>query len=90
MESVLTDYQIRCIRKNDGGIITQVGIGEQIYLVENLVNHINQNRGDNFYTIKDGEKAWISARQHPLSHRWFLTTEPDNTDENNLDFLDSC
>ncbi len=85
----MTEYQISCVVQDQQGVIQQVGIGSNTHPVSDVVNWI-QNRTHSFYTIKNGNRAIVHARQHPITKRWFLTTEPDNTKENNLDFLRKC
>ncbi|TVP41908.1 DUF3892 domain-containing protein [Candidatus Nitrosocosmicus arcticus] len=87
----MTDFQITCVRKDDRGVILEVGIANSgIYQIVNVVNHIHQHPQDVFYTIRNNNPAKVYAKQHHVSKRWFLTTEPDSMYENNLDFLPLC
>lgn len=88
MEIMALALEIKCV-KQENGAITHVGIGEHTYTVENIVGDIRNNRFQ-YYTFKDGKKADVYAKEHPTSKRWFLTTDPDDTRENNLDFLPKC
>ena len=85
----MTEYQITCVVQDSNGIITSVGINGQTYTVITVVNWI-LNRTHTFFTMKNGYRAQVYAKQHPTTKRWFLTTEPDGTRENNLDFLPHC
>lgn len=85
----MSEYQITCVTQSYG-TITHVGIGSnrEQYKVQTVVNWIN-NRTHTFYTYKGGYKARVYTKQSILGN-WFLTTEPDSTKINNLDFLPSC
>ena len=83
----MQEYQISCVTQTLG-VITHVGINGTSYSVQDVVNWI-VNRTHAFYTYKNGYKATVYAKQSILGH-WFLTTEPDSTRQNNLDFLPSC
>jgi hypothetical protein len=48
------------------------------------------NAGDTFYTYKYGYRAKVYQKQSSITGRIFLTTDPDDTRENNLDFLPTC
>ncbi len=48
------------------------------------------DRGNTFFTLENYQRAVIYKKQHPESKRWFLTTNPDDMNENNLDFLPTC
>ena len=85
----MDSLHISCVIKNDKGVITHVGINGRRYLVENAVYWL-QNKKYTLYTIKNDNRAEVYALQHYLTHKWFLTTIPDNTLENNLDFLPTC
>ena len=84
----MIEYEITCVRKDDNGKITHVGFGGGTYEVSEVVERI-KSRNDYFYTYKDGKKARVYRKQSTLGN-WFLTTDPDSTKENNLDFLPPC
>ncbi len=84
----MDEYQITCVTQNSFGVITHVGIGDKKYLTETVVNWL-RTKTYNFYTYKNGYKAYVYPKQSVLGN-WFLTTEPDSTKTNNLDFLPSC
>ena len=84
----MAEYQITCVTQNSLGTITHVGIGGTTYQVSTVVDWI-RNETHSFYTDKNGSKAYVSAKQSSLGN-WFLTTSPDSTLQNNLDFLPSC
>lgn len=87
----MTDFQISCVKKDSNGVIYQVGIVDRgVYPIMSVVNLIHENPQDMVYTVKYGKPAKVFVRQHHLSKRFFLTTDPDDIRENNLDFLPKC
>lgn len=84
----MSDLQITCKQKNDDRI-THVGVQSNgIQPISTVITWINN--GHTFYTKENNIRADVYVKQHPLSKRWFLTTEPDSVEENNLDFLNPC
>lgn len=83
----MAEMQIHCVKQSDN-VITQVGIGSTQFTVEMVVNWI-RNKVNDIYTLKNGQKVIVYAKQS-VNGNWFLTTEPDSTKENNLDFLPIC
>jgi len=86
------DYEIDCIRHDSDKIITHVGIkNDKIYPVMEIVRRINASGAtDRFFTNRNGQRVRVHARQRSDTGRWYLTTDPDSTNENNLDFLLYC
>lgn len=84
----MAEHQITCVTQDNNGVITFVGIGGAKYSVQTVVNWL-RNKTYAFYTYKKGYKAYVYPKQSLLGN-WFLTTEPDSTMSNNLDFLPSC
>lgn len=84
----MSDYQIRCVIFDKDNVIAQVGIGNTSYLVQTIVDWIN-SKTHTFFTLKAGRRADVVARKHHTG-RWYLTTLPDDTRLNNLDFLPKC
>jgi len=79
---------ITCIQENEGRI-THVEVQDNgIQSISKVIAWID--RGHTFYALEDNKRAIIHKKQHPGSKRWFLTTNPDDTNENNLDFLPTC
>ena len=84
----MVDLQITCIRES-GGRITHVGVQSNgIPPISKVIAWID--RGNAFYTLENYERVIVHKKQHPESKRWFLTTNPDDINENNLDFLPTC
>lgn len=88
----MTTFQITCIVDDSNKVITHVGLGstQSKITVQTAVDDLRSPTGDRYYTMKDGKRADVYAKQHPSTGRWFLTTNPDDTRENNLDFLPKC
>ncbi|MFQ5998590.1 MAG: DUF3892 domain-containing protein [Candidatus Bathyarchaeia archaeon] len=87
----MTEFEIVCIVEDQNHVITHVGLGPTgIRIgVQTVVDEIRGNK-DSYYTNKGSKRARVHATQHPTSGRWFLTTVPDDTRANNLDFLPIC
>jgi len=84
----MQEFQITCVRQNSLGNITHVGIGGTSYAVQTAVDWLRTNKYE-LFTYKNGYKAYVFPKPSSLGN-WFLTTEPDSTLENNLDFLPNC
>jgi Protein of unknown function (DUF3892) len=84
----MTEFEITCVRHDERGVITYVRINGKLYTVTQIINAIT-NR-DTFHTNHNNKWARVHHRQHYLTKRWYLTTNPDDTSENNLDFLPNC
>lgn len=82
----MTRFQITGVRKDNLDRITQVQIEGSSFSVETVAEVIDSNR-DYIYTMKYGKEATVYPKTHPNTNRIFLTTEPDGSLENNLDFL---
>ena len=76
------------MRKDYLDRITEVQIGSMSFSVETIARWIDKDH-EYVYTIKYGQEAKVHARIRRDTNRIFLTTEPDSTLENNLDFLPS-
>ena len=84
----MANLQITCIQESEGRI-THVEVQDNgIQSISKVIAWID--RGHTFYTLEDNKKASVYKKQHPESKRWFLTTNPDDMNENNLDFLPTC
>jgi len=81
------NFQITCVVKDTKDNIMQVGINGKTYTIKEIQTAMNN--GDTFFTMKDGQRATVYCKTSPLGNL-FLTTEPDGTTENNLDFLPRC
>jgi len=85
----MPEIQIDCVIKKDG-VIASVGSGANRYTVQAVVDWLRQSPVNLCYTFKAGKKAIVEARFHSTHQKWYLTTDPDDTKLNNLDFLPEC
>ena len=91
------EYQITCIHLDERGIIdesgmiTHVGLdnGSDLYTISQIVRWM-QDGTHHFYTFRANNRVEVFAKRHPISSRWFLTTDPAGVLEKNLDFLPQC
>ena len=83
----MQDYEITCVTQYKE-VITHVGFNRGKYPVQSVVGWI-LNGTYAFHTYKAGQRAHVYAKQS-VNGNWFLTTDPDSTKENNLDFLPAC
>ncbi|MGD9533086.1 MAG: DUF3892 domain-containing protein [Candidatus Nitrosocosmicus sp.] len=87
----MAQFQINCVKKDDNGVILEVGIlNGKIYSIFTVVNHMKQRPDDDFFVYENNIPVKVYAKQNTTSGNWYLTTLPDSTVENNLDFLPSC
>ena len=84
----MADLQITCIQESEGRI-THVEVQDNgVQSISKVIAWID--RGHTFYALKNYQRAIVHKKQHPESKRWFLTTNPDDMNENNLGFLSTC
>ena len=84
----MANLQITCIQESEGRI-THVEVQDNgIQSISKVIAWID--RGHTFYTLENNKRAVVYKKQHPESKRWFLTTNPDDMNENNLGFLPTC
>ena len=84
----MADWQISCKQKKDGRITHVGGSFKDIQPISTIMKWMDG--GHTFFTKENSIRAQVYKKQHPESKRWFLTTDPDSIEENNLDFLDEC
>ncbi|MGD1837525.1 MAG: DUF3892 domain-containing protein [Nitrososphaeraceae archaeon] len=84
------DYEITCIVHDYQGVITHVGLSGDYpkYSIPDIIRFMDN--GHTFFTMRDYRRADVIAKQHHITGRQYLTTNPDDTRENNLDFLPQC
>ena len=75
--------------KKENCVIVAVGIGNITYPVQIVVDWLNESPENSCYTLKGGKKVKVEARFSETG-KWYLTTDPDDTRLNNLDFLPQC
>lgn len=55
-----------------------------------IMRIVNSMPHDKYFALKYGQMVLVYAKLHHTTGRWFLTTEPEDTKENDLDFLPGC
>lgn len=85
----MSDLEISCVMKDSQLRITHVGLNGYLQEVITVVNLL-LSRQNTAFTYKHGLRARVIPKQNEITKRWYLTTEPDSTRENNLDFLPTC
>jgi hypothetical protein len=85
----MADKRIKCIKHDSNKVITHVGVEDEIFTVLQVWNWI-ENKTHTYYTQENGNRAEVYNRIHPSTQRKYLTTIPDDYEENNLDFLPYC
>ena len=84
----MANLLITCIQESEGRI-THVEVQDNgIQSISKVIAWID--RGNAFYVLENNKRAEVYKKQHPETKRWFLTTNPDDINENNLDFLPTC
>src|SRR5215213_1187333 len=82
----MEEHRVVCIVHDEKQRITHVGLeGGEIHTVWDIIRLMNN--GHLFFTQENNIRANVVERTHPNTGRKYLTTNPDNTNENNLDFL---
>jgi len=84
----MAEFEITCVRHDEKKVITHVGINGKLYSIKQILTAMENK--DTFHTNQDTKKATVYRKKHSNTNNWFLTTEPDKTDVNNLDFLPPC
>lgn len=64
----MTDFQIRCVILDKDNVVSQVGIGNQSFFVQSVVDWINAGT-HTFFTLKANKRADVVARKHHTG-RW--------------------
>ena len=84
----MANLLITCKQESEGRITHVEVQNNGIQSISKVIAWID--RGHTFYTLEDNKRAVVYKKQHPESKRWFLTTNPDDMNENNLGFLPTC
>jgi hypothetical protein len=88
----MAHFLIECVRKDQSGVILQVGIGGYLNDVEKIANSILGGDLDEYYVLTPDKRhrAKVHARRRPDTGRLYLTTSPDRHEPNNLDSIQEC
>lgn len=85
----LTDFIITCVKKDEHGVIVQVGIDNKIYDVDSIANEIWNNK-NSYFTNAMGHRVKVFAFRHPETNKPYLSTSTNNKLPNNLNFIPKC
>lgn len=80
---------ISCIKKNQYGVITHVGIDNKLYDVESIAEQIWNNKKAYFTNVM-GMRIRVNAFRLPETNKPYLTTAKNTNMPNNLKFLPVC
>src|SRR6476660_1197183 len=85
----MREFEISCVLPDISGVINKVGIWDDIFTVQEVATWI-LNKTYRFYAYKRRHKIYLKTRRTNYSGRLYLTTDPNDKRENNLDFLPYC
>jgi hypothetical protein len=86
---LLTEFLITCVKKDERGIIVQVGIDNKIYDIEPIANDIWNNK-NSYFTTAMGHRVKVFAFRHPETNKPYLSTSTNFRLPNSLNFLPKC
>lgn len=85
----MTEFLITCVKKNEKGVIVQVGISDTIYDIEIIANEIWNNKNSYFATAM-GHRVKVFAFRHPETNKPYLSTSTSTKFPNSLNYLPKC
>jgi Protein of unknown function (DUF3892) len=85
----LTEFLITCVKKDNHGIITHVGIDDKIYDIDTIANEIWNNK-NNYFTNAMGHRVKVFAFRHPETNNPYLSTSTNVKFPNSLNFIPKC
>jgi hypothetical protein len=80
------EIQVVCTERNPQGRIIRISQSGGPLIDLNRTKELVIKGGDTYVATKNDKKLKI----YPTTKYPFLTTNPDNPNENDLDFLDDC
>ena len=88
----MAHFLIECVRKDQSGVILQVGIDGYLNDIEKIAKSILDGGQDEYYVLTPDKRhrAKVHARRHPDTGKLYLTTSPDGREPNNLDSIQEC
>jgi hypothetical protein len=88
----MAQFLIECVRRDQKGVILQVGIDGYLNDVEKIASSILGGSQNEYYVLTPDKRHRVKV--HPKkrqdSGRLYLTTSPDGREPNNLDSLQEC
>jgi hypothetical protein len=85
----MAEFLITCVKKNEHGIIVQVGIDNTRYDIETIANEIWNNKNSYFINAM-GIRVKVFAFRHPETNKPFLSTSSNIKFPNSLNFIPKC
>ena len=87
-------YEVTCISRDGPDPdyrIDEIGFANDVFPIDNVIAWLQQSSDNKLYVMGTAAKTvWVVVRQHPLSGRYFLETDPDGIPLNNLAHLPEC
>ncbi len=85
----MTEFLITCVKKNEKGVIVQVGISDTIYDIGIIANEIWNNK-NSYFTTAMGHRVKVFAFRHPETNKPYLSTSTNIKFPNSLNYLPKC
>ena len=85
----MTEFLITCVKKNEKGVIVQVGISDTIYDIEIIASEIWNNK-NSYFTTAMGHRVKVFAFRHPETGKPYLSTSANIKFPNSLNYLPKC
>ncbi len=85
----MTEFLITCVKKNEKGVIVQVGISDTMYDIEIIANEIWNNK-NSYFTTAMGHRVKVFAFRHPETNKPYLSTSTNIKFPNSLNYLPKC
>lgn len=86
----MAEYVITCVKKDEKGIIIQVGIEDgKIYDIDTIANEIWNNK-NSYFTNAMGHRVKVFAFRHPETNKPYLSTSTNIKFPNSLNFIPKC
>ena len=86
----MKECEINCVVKDNSGIITQLGFKEQgihsIFIITRLI----LSERISIYVYKKGVRVKVVVGEARIDNNSFTTSDKDNMDINELNFLPEC
>jgi hypothetical protein len=85
----MAEFLITCVKKNEHGVIVQVGIDNTLYDIETIANEI-WNGKNSYFINAMGIRVKVFAFRHPETNKPFLSTSSNIKFPNSLNFIPKC
>ena len=69
----MTEFLITCVKKDENGIIVQVGIDNKMYDIEPIANEIWNNK-NSYFIMRWDIRVKVFAFRHPETNKPYLMT----------------